>query len=70
MVKSDAGVFGTRILGYVIGIFGALFGLILIIGNKTTAGAIIVVISLIVGRYLIWKSKRREGHIIYDGGRI
>ena len=70
MVKSDAGVFGTRILGYVLGVLGSLFGLIMIIGGKIMAGIIILVLSLVLGRFLIWKSHRREGHIVYNGGRI
>jgi len=70
MVKSDAGVFGTRIIGYVLGVLGALFGIILMLGGKTTAGLIILILALVIGRFLVWKSQRREGHIIYHGGRI
>jgi len=70
MVKSDAGVFGTRIIGYLLGLLGTLYGLILLMGGKTNAGALIIIISLVGGRYLVWKSQRREGHIVYNGGHI
>ena len=69
MVKSDVGVFGIRILAYIVAIMGVITGLILMIGFPLI-GSIITILSLVIGRFLFWKSKRREGHIIYEGGRI
>lgn len=69
MVKSDLGIFGLKLLGYIIIILGVIFGLIMLLKN-TGLGVIIVILSLVIGKFLIWKSKRREGIIIYQGGNI
>ncbi len=69
MVSSDRGIFGTRILGYIVGVLISFFGLIILMGRKTNLGLLIIVIGLVLGRYLVWKSQRREGSIVYFGGR-
>jgi len=38
--------------------------------NKIFLGLIIIIIFFMIGRYLIFKSRRRRGHIHYYGGRI
>ncbi len=70
MVKSDAGVFGLRILGNIIAVIGGLTGISYLLAERTTLGLIILILSLVGGRFLVWKAKRRRGHIIYGGGRI
>lgn len=69
-MKSDIGIFGTKIAGVLIGFLGTLFGLILIVAGKTTSGAVIIIISLVIGSFLKFKAKRRTGFILYDGGKI
>ena len=56
MVKTDSGLFGIRILGYLIGVLGTLWGLFVLFGS-TGLGLTIIIASLVIGRFLVWKSQ-------------
>lgn len=68
-IKSDIAVFGIKIVGVIIGTVGVLFGLIELFFN-VWFGIIIIIISIFIGKFLVFKSDRRRGHILYDGGAI
>ena len=69
-MKSDVSVFGGYYLGLIIGVLGTLLGLIFLFGKQIVLGVIVIIISLAVGKFLVFKARRRKGHIIYDGGKI
>ena len=64
MNKSDLGVFGIRILGYVLGIIISLIGIVIMLTGGSGFGLFILILGLVIGRYLVWKSQRREGVIL------
>lgn len=68
-MKSDISIFSTYYLGWILAIAGGITGFFIMLGNATL-GLIIVIVSIVIGKYLMFKARRRKGHILYDGGRI
>lgn len=71
-VKSDLSVFFTHYLGLGIVAVGTIWGLgmVFFTDKLRVLGIIIVIISFFIGKYFVFKSKRRKGYIHYYGGRI
>ena len=57
--KSDLSVFSTYYLGLILGISGVLLGLIFLFSEKKGLGLFIIIISMFIGKFLVFKSKRR-----------
>jgi len=71
-LKSDLGVFTTHYLGIGIWIIGGCWGLgmALFVEGLRVFGLVICAASFFIGKYFVFKSKRRKGHIHYYGGEI
>lgn len=71
-VKGDLSVFFTYYLGIAIWVIGGCLGLgmALFTDKLRIFGLLIVVASFFLGKYFVFKSKRRKGYIHYYGGEI
>ncbi len=69
-MKSDISVFVGGMFGNIIVFLGIVFGVGIAFFIEFYVGLIIFVVCFVIGRYLTFKSERRTGHILYDGGKI
>lgn len=68
-MKSDISIFSIYYFGIIIAIIGNIIGLFILFGN-TGLGLVFMIGSIIIGKYLMFKAKRRKRYILYDGGNI
>jgi hypothetical protein len=68
-MKNDLAIFSTYYLGLIGGTIGVFFGLLMCF-RSGILGFTIILLSFAIGKFLIFKARRRTGHIIYNGGYI
>ncbi len=67
-MKSDFAVFSGYYGGMILGTLGILLG-VFILAHGSGFGVLVIITSIFLGKYLIFKARRGKGHVVYYGGR-